>query len=264
MKAAGTIREIEARLKHGGLPAEEIEQLLLDSRAGVRRLALTYQRREERRRQEERRIEEMWQFERTYRQRGCRLIAGLDEAGRGPLAGPVVAAAVILPEDFDATGLNDSKKLTEQERLTLRQRIDRDAVAVAVGVADHRYIDEYNILQATFEAMRRAIAGLTVVPDQLLLDAVQIPGVTIPQEAIVKGDGLSHSIAAASIVAKTERDAWMARESIRYPNYGFEQNMGYGTPDHLVALERWGPTPIHRKSFAPVRERIQAKSGGGR
>lgn len=264
MKATGTIREIEEHLKRGELPPGGIEALLQDPRVGVRRLAQAYQRREERRRQEESRIEQMWRFEHTYRRRGCRFIAGLDEAGRGPLAGPVVAAAVILPENFDATGLNDSKMLSEKERLALRRRIDRDAIAVAIGWVDHRYIDEHNILQATFEAMRRALAGLGPVPDQLLLDAVRIPGVTIPQEAIIKGDRLSHSIAAASIVAKTERDGWMIREGMRYPYYNFDRNMGYGTPDHLAALERWGPSPIHRKSFAPVRERISPESAEGR
>ncbi|MDR6227295.1 ribonuclease HII [Desmospora profundinema] len=264
MKVKGTVREIAERLERGELPDGGLDILKQDPRAGVRRLVQVYQRREERQREEERRIRQMWQFERTYRGRGCRFIAGLDEAGRGPLAGPVVAAAVILPEDFDATGLNDSKKLTVEERLTLRRRIQEKALSVAVGMVDHHYIDKHNILQATYEAMRRALAGLDPVPDQLLTDAVRIPGVSIPQEPIVKGDALSHSIAAASIVAKTERDAWMLREGARYPEYGFERHMGYGTPDHLTALDRWGPCPIHRRSFAPVGERIGVKPEGGR
>lgn len=260
----GTIHEIRERLERGELPEDGIDALLRDPRAGVQQLGQTYLRRRSQHLREVQRIEEMWQFERTYRERGCRWIAGLDEAGRGPLAGPVVAAAVILPEDFDATGLNDSKKLTPEERLTLRRRIEQDALAIGIGIVDHDYIDRHNILQATYEAMRRAVAGLNPTPDQLLVDAVRIPGVSVPQESIIKGDALSHSIAAASIIAKTERDQWMVREGASYPEYGFERHMGYGTPDHLAALERWGPSPIHRKSFAPVTNRMQSKPEAGR
>lgn len=258
MKVRGTIREIEAWLaKESDVSQEVLEELLSDSRAGVRTIALRYLRKKERMKQEAVRLEKMWQTERTYWARGFRTVAGLDEAGRGCLAGPVVAAAVILPEDFDVSGLNDSKQLSPSEREELRRRIDREATAVGIGLVDVEYIDTHNILQATLEAMRRAVGNLPVSPDMLLIDALTIPGLTIPQQAIIKGDSLSHSIAAASIVAKTERDRWMEEAAARYPEYGFDQNKGYATPDHLAALDRWGPSPLHRRSFAPVRERMQ-------
>lgn len=257
MKIRGTVREIEAWLaRESDVSPEVLEQLLEDSRAGVRKVALRYLRKQERVKQERARLERMWQRERTYWAQGLR-VAGLDEAGRGCLAGPVVAAAVILPKDFDVSGLNDSKQLSASEREELRRRIDREATAVGIGMADVEYIDTHNILQATFEAMRRAVASLPVSPDALLVDALTVPGLTLPQQAIIKGDSHSHSIAAASIVAKTERDRWMEAIACRYPEYGFDQNKGYATPDHLAALDRWGPSPLHRRSFAPVRERLQ-------
>src|SRR5690606_20616531 len=129
--------------------------------------------------------------------------------------------------------------------------------AVGIGMADVEYIDAHNILQATYEAMRRAVSNLPAPPDALLVDALTVPGLAIPQQAIIKGDSLSHSIAAASIVAKTERDRWMEAPAARYPEYGLDRNQGYATPDHLAALDRWGPCPLHRRSFAPVRERLQ-------
>jgi ribonuclease HII len=254
MKVKGTIREIKERLNQGtGVTDDWIQALLRDERAGVQKLAQGYLRQQERQRRETARIEAMWQFERTYRQKGFQTIAGVDEAGRGPLAGPVVASAVILPEDFDASGLNDSKKLTEEDRLALRERILQEAIAVGVGIVDAVTIDHINILQATYEAMRRAVADLQPEPDMLLLDAVEVPGLSMAQHPIVKGDALSHSIAAASIIAKTTRDEWMREAAQRFPEYGFDRHMGYGTPDHLAALAKWGPCPLHRKSFAPVR-----------
>lgn len=261
MKVQGTIREIGERLKRDREITDSfLKALQEDPRAGVRKLAATYIRKRDARRREEERIQGMWQFERTYRAQGYRAIAGVDEAGRGPLAGPVVAAAVILPKEFEASGLNDSKKLSSEEREALRVRIETEAVAIGVGVVDNRYIDEHNILQATYEAMSSAVAKLSPAADCLLLDAVKVPGLLLPQHSIVKGDALSHSIAAASIIAKTFRDRWMAEAGEKYPNYGFEKNMGYGTPDHLAALERWGACPIHRRSFAPVGERIKKTS----
>ncbi|MFD1394688.1 ribonuclease HII [Kroppenstedtia eburnea] len=256
MSVKGTIREIKIRLEQDEEVSDSfLEALQTDSRAGVRKLATSYIKKREARRREVERMDRMWRLEREYRRQGYQAIAGVDEAGRGPLAGPVVAAAVILPLGFDATGLNDSKKLSPEERESLRVRIERDAVAVGIGVADHRYIDEHNILQATYEAMRCAVADLSPAADCLLLDAVEVPELFLPQHPIVKGDALSHSIAAASVIAKTFRDRWMTAAGEKYPQYGFEKNMGYGTPDHLAALERWGTCPIHRKSFAPVRER---------
>ncbi|OYD06461.1 ribonuclease HII [Paludifilum halophilum] len=262
MRVKGTIREIEARLSaETEITDEWIQELLQDSRAGVKKLARSYLKKRERIRREEERVQRMWDFERTYREQGYRWVAGLDEAGRGPLAGPVVAAAVIFPEDFDASGLNDSKQLTPEERLTLRRRIEEGALGTGVGIVDTRFIDQHNILQATYEAMRRAVAQLDPSPDLLLLDAVKLPGVDLPQHAIVKGDTLSHSIAAASILAKTIRDEWMIQAAERYPGYGFEHHMGYGTQEHLEALEKQGPCPLHRRSFSPVGDRIPGKEG---
>ncbi|SFJ80366.1 ribonuclease HII [Thermoflavimicrobium dichotomicum] len=233
---------------------EMLELLMADSRIGVRKLAQSYLREQERLQKERARLEAMWEYERAGWTQGYQVIAGVDEAGRGPLAGPVVAAAIVLPSDFDVTGLNDSKQLTREERNELRNRIERQAMAVGVGIVDVEYIDQYNILQATYEAMRRAIQKLSCQVDYLLVDAVKIPGISIPQQGIIKGDQLSHSIAAASIIAKTTRDEWMIQAAEKYPHYGFDKHMGYGTPEHLAALVKWGVSPIHRRSFAPVKE----------
>ncbi|SMP09676.1 RNase HII [Laceyella tengchongensis] len=253
-----TIPEIKAWLQAvDTLSPEELQELLTDDRVGVRKLAESYQREQARKQKERERVAKMWQYERECWSNGLTLVAGVDEAGRGPLAGPVVAAAVILPPTFDATGLNDSKQLSEEMRTVLKQRIEQEALAVGVGIVDAAHIDKHNILQATYHAMRIALSQLTPSPQAILADAVKIPGVDIPQQGIVKGDSLSHSIAAASIIAKTTRDEWMKRAAQMYPAYGFEQHMGYGTPEHLEALRRFGPTPLHRRSFAPVREVIE-------
>ncbi len=176
-------------------------------------------------------------------------ICGIDEVGRGPLAGPVYAAAVILPKDCDILYINDSKKLSEKKREALSAEIKEKAVAWAIGVADNRRIDEINILQATYEAMRQAIKKLEIKPDILLNDAVTIPLVDIKQVPIIKGDAKSATIAAASIVAKVARDALMAEYAEEYPGYGFERNKGYGTAEHIAAIKEMGVTPIHRMSF---------------
>ncbi|MBN2908250.1 ribonuclease HII [Polycladomyces sp. WAk] len=257
MRVPETIQSIKKRLERGEVTEAFLAQLKQDERVGVQKLMASYLRKREQKRKEAARLEEMWRFERMFREQGCQRIAGIDEAGRGPLAGPVVAAAVILPEDFDPTGLNDSKQLSAEERATLRKRIERHAVAIGIGIVETDFIDTYNILQATYEAMRRAVADLPVRPDQLLIDAVEVPELPIPQHAIIKGDQLSHSIAAASVIAKTVRDQWMIEQAARYPQYGFEKHMGYATPEHLAALAEWGPCPLHRRSFAPIRELVQ-------
>lgn len=177
------------------------------------------------------------------------VIAGIDEVGRGPLAGPVIACAAILPKDHLILELNDSKKLSEKKRERLFDVLRKEAVAFAFGCASPERIDEINILQATYEAMREAISKLSVRPDLLLNDAVTIPGVEISQVPIVGGDGKSVSIAAASILAKVTRDRLMAEYDAVYPGYGFAKNKGYGTAEHIAALKRLGPCPIHRKSF---------------
>ena len=193
------------------------------------------------------RIESLMVFEHEYE--GYGLIAGIDEVGRGPLAGPVMAGAVILPKDHPILYLNDSKKLTEKKREELYEVIMKEAVAVGIGMASEQRIDEINILNATYEAMREAIGKLAPQPNILLNDAVKIPGVSIRQVPIIKGDAKSASIAAASIVAKVTRDRLMAEYEKIYPGYGFASNKGYGAQAHIDALKKMGPTPIHRRSF---------------
>ena len=193
------------------------------------------------------RIETMKVYEKEYETHGW--VCGIDEVGRGPLCGPVVASAVILPKDCQILYLNDSKKLSEKKREELYDVIMEQAIAVGVGMATPQRIDEINILQATYEAMRIAISNLKVSPDLLLNDAVTIPGVDIKQVPIIKGDAKSVSIAAASIVAKVTRDRLMVEYEEVLPGYGFASNKGYGSAMHIEALQKIGPTPIHRQSF---------------
>lgn len=202
---------------------------------------------EEKLQAERERLELMREYEHTYA--ACHAICGIDEAGRGPLAGPVVAGAAILPEDCEILFLNDSKKLSEKRREELFLEIKDKAVAWSVGIVGPDVIDEINILQATYEAMRRAIAGLSVQPDILLNDAVTIPGVEINQVPIIKGDAKSVSIAAASILAKVTRDHMMTEYETLFPEYGFAKHKGYGTAVHIAAIRQFGPCPIHRRSF---------------
>ena len=208
---------------------------------------------EKKRRQEERlkkelaRLEAMSVYEREYA--ACGAICGIDEAGRGPLAGPVVAGAVILPKDEQILYVNDSKKLSEKKRELLYDEIMERALAVGVGIVGPERIDEINILQATYEAMRLAVGQLEMRPDILLNDAVTIPGIDIQQVPIVKGDAKSVSIAAASIIAKVTRDRLMREYDQVFPEYGFASNKGYGTKSHIEALKALGPTPIHRRTF---------------
>ena len=193
------------------------------------------------------RLETMKEFEREYDY--CQYICGIDEVGRGPLAGPVVAGAVILPKDETILYLNDSKKLSEKKREALYEEIMDKAVATGLGMVGPGRIDEINILQATYEAMRQAIGNLKFRPDLLLNDAVTIPEVDIPQVPIIKGDAKSLSIAAASIIAKVTRDRLMVEYDKLMPGYDFASNKGYGTKAHMEALKKLGPTPIHRRSF---------------
>ena len=196
---------------------------------------------------ERERLARMREYEDTYA--AVSAICGIDEAGRGPLAGPVVAGAVILPKDCEILFLNDSKKLSEKKREALFLEIQEKAETWSVGVVGPEVIDEINILQATYQAMRKAIAGLKVQPELLLNDAVTIPGVEIPQVPIVKGDAKSLSIAAASIMAKVTRDHLMVEYDQIYLQYGFAKHKGYGTAAHIAALKEYGPCPIHRRSF---------------
>lgn len=192
---------------------------------------------------------DMWRIENGYFAEGIELICGVDEAGRGPLAGPVCAAAVILPANVDIPGLNDSKKLTDKRRRELFPVIKETAIAYGIAFADHAEIDEINILQATYLAMERAIRMLDVKPELLLIDGNRAKDFGIPVQTVVHGDSLSASIAAASILAKVTRDDLMLEMAEKYPAYGFEVHKGYGTKAHYAALEQFGPSQIHRMSF---------------
>lgn len=191
----------------------------------------------------------MWEYEQKHIQEGFKLICGVDEAGRGPLAGPVCAAAVILPYNIDIPGLNDSKKLSDKKRRELFPILCEKAVAYAIAFAQHKEIDEINILQATFLAMERAINGLNMKPDFVLIDGNRTKDFGIPAETVIGGDGKSASIAAASILAKVTRDNYMMEMAEIYPNYGFEIHKGYGTKAHYASIIENGPSPIHRISF---------------
>lgn len=224
-----------------------IHKYEMDSRTGVKKLVAAAQKKLGQLQAERTRIYEMSAYERQYAQYAC--VCGIDEAGRGPLAGPVVAGAVILPKDCEILYLNDSKQLSAKKREELYDVIVSRAAAYGIGMADCRRIDEINILQATYEAMREAINNLGVIPDILLNDAVTIPDVEIRQVPIVKGDAKSVSIAAASILAKVTRDRVMDSYDRTYPGYGFAANKGYGSKAHIEALQRLGPCEIHRRTF---------------
>ena len=224
-----------------------VEKYEADSRAGVQSLVSQAKKRMEALEAEKQRIWELSRYEREYADMGY--ICGIDEVGRGPLAGPVVAGAVILPKNCDILYINDSKQLSEKKREELYDVIMEKAVAVGLGYSTPERIDEINILQATYEAMRKAIGELTVRPDLLLNDAVTIPEVSIRQVPIIKGDAKSISIGAASIVAKVTRDRLMVQYDEIYPQYGFASNKGYGAKVHIEALQKFGPCPIHRKTF---------------
>lgn len=185
---------------------------------------------------------------------GLTKIAGVDEVGVGPLAGPVLAAAVVLPEGLSLRGVDDSKKLTAALRMELAVKIHAHALGVGIGIVEVEDIDRLNIYRAAIEAMRRAVLALPILPEHVVVDARHIPGLTIPQTPLVDGDARSYSIAAASIVAKVARDRMMCELDQLYPEYGFRDHMGYGTPQHLAAIARYGPSPIHRRSFTPVRQ----------
>ena len=197
-----------------------------------------------------------WVYEKQTRSKGFLTVVGLDEAGRGPLAGPVVAAAVILPPDFDHNGIRDSKLMTPAAREKMFLRLNSEAVAIGVGIISPEVIDEINILRATHAAMKAALSDLSVVFDFILVDGLPVSGLPAPSMAIVKGDSKSVSIGAASIIAKVTRDRIMVELDDEYPQYGFAGHKGYCTSDHVAAIKRYGPCPHHRKSFAPISERI--------
>ncbi|MGB9813434.1 MAG: ribonuclease HII [Thermovenabulum sp.] len=199
---------------------------------------------------EEERLKQLFKFEKDLRKKGYKLIAGVDEAGRGPLAGPVVAAAVILPEDVFIPNLKDSKLLSEKKREEVYEEIVKNAIAYSFSVVDERYIDENNILKATLFAMKNAVLGLKIPPDYVIVDALKIPEIDFPQEGIKGGDRICGTIAAASIIAKVERDRIMKRYHDIYPQYDFLHNKGYGTKKHIESIKKYGYSPIHRKTFS--------------
>lgn len=245
-KKIGVIKE-ELKAAEDIMLPSFIEAYQMDERAGVVKLVEQAKKRLEKLEAERARTEALKKYEKEYSMYAH--ICGIDEVGRGPLAGPVVAGAVILPKDCDILYINDSKKLSAAKREELYDIILEKAVAVGIGMASPQRIDEINILQATYEAMREAISKLGVEPDILLNDAVTIPGVAIKQVPIIKGDAKSISIGAASIVAKVTRDRLMVEYDKIMPEYGFASNKGYGSAEHIAALKKYGPTPIHRRSF---------------
>lgn len=250
-----SIKEIEEIL----LCNKEVsEELLLkikdDERIGVQKAYLKWKTKQEKENKLEMEFEAMLQFEREIRAYGLRYIAGIDEVGRGPLAGPVIAAAVILPEDFRLLGLTDSKKVNKKQREEFYDAIYQRAISIGIGVISSEEIDRVNIYEATKLAMLKAIDELSILPEHLLIDAMKLPS-QIPQTSIIKGDSKSVSIAASSIIAKVTRDRYMEQLSETFPQYGFETNMGYGTSEHLDAIDQFGVMSEHRRSFAPVRER---------
>lgn len=244
-----TIADIKKELEAADMISREqlLEEYKSDLRAGVQKLLQNAEKEKNMLQKERERLAGMREYENRYA--SYTHICGIDEVGRGPLAGPVVAGAVILPKEAEILYINDSKQLSEKKREQLYEQIMEQAVAVGIGIVPPAVIDEINILQATYEAMRVAISKLEVAPDLLLNDAVTIPGVFVKQVPIIKGDAKSVSIAAASIVAKVTRDRMMIEYDKLYGEYGFAQNKGYGAAIHIEALKKYGPSPIHRASF---------------
>ncbi|MGR3763842.1 ribonuclease HII [Rossellomorea sp. NS-SX7] len=248
-----TIKEIKSLVDQMSEDDPLFEQLHKDKRKGVQKIIENYNRNKQRLKKEKEEFVKLTVFEQKLYGEGFSLIAGIDEVGRGPLAGPVVAAAVILPKDFYLAGLNDSKKLSESKRNEYFDVIRKNAHSIGIGMIEAEEIDSINIYEATKKAMHHAIADLDCNPDYLLIDAMKLQ-TPYPQESIIKGDSKSISIAAASIIAKVTRDRLMKEYAVKYPGYGFGQNAGYGTKEHLDGLREKGVTPIHRRSFAPVKD----------
>ena len=248
-----TIKEVKERLATiDELDHPFFEELILDGRAGVQAAISKRKRELQKQVDEDLRLEKMLAYEKELYTQGIQLIAGVDEVGRGPLAGPVVAAAVILPENCKIPGLNDSKKIPKSKHKEIYEDVLQNAIAIGIGVKDNQVIDQVNIYEATKLAMMEAIGQLDPQPQHLLIDAMRLD-LPISQTSIIKGDANSLSIAAASIVAKVTRDQMMEEFDREYPGYDFAQNAGYGTAKHLAGLDKLGVTPIHRRSFEPIK-----------
>jgi ribonuclease HII len=249
-----TITEIKSHIENiTGTNDPFLLHILQDERKGVHQLIHSWRKKMEKNERLKEKFLEMSVFENKWRSIGYEMIAGIDEVGRGPLAGPVVAAAVILPKDFFLAGIDDSKKLSEKKRLEYDEIIRKEALAVSISMINAEEIDRINIYEATKKAMKEAIEFLDPKPDFLLIDAMKIE-TPYTSESIIQGDAKSISIAAASIVAKVARDGLMKEISLRYPAFGFQRNMGYGTKEHILAIQQHGITTYHRKSFAPVKD----------
>ena len=244
-----TIKEISFLLKNNSVSPETLDFLKKDERIGVNKLLQAYYTRLKKDEAERARLFKMTKYERQLREEGFSVIAGIDEAGRGPLAGPVVASAVILPVDVQFEGLNDSKKMSPQKRDLLFEKIEKEAVDLGIGIISAEEIDRINVHKASLNAMKMALESMYLDADYLLVDGFAIPGLDVPQKALPKGDALSLSIAAASVVAKVTRDRIMLKMHHEYPEYGFDRHKGYGTAIHMDAIERCGLSPEHRRSF---------------
>ncbi|GAA6114679.1 ribonuclease HII [Apilactobacillus apinorum] len=251
-----SINEIKEQLKQvNDLNSDLILKYSQDSRIGVQKLITQTKKRIKKFDDQKAAFQERLKFERDFWSKGIEIVAGVDEVGRGPLAGPVVTCAVVLPEDFSIYEVNDSKQLSEKKRYELASKIKDKALDYSYGIADNKLIDDINIYEATRVAMKQAVMGLKKTPDELIVDAMQIP-VDIDQLRLIKGDAKSASVSAASILAKTYRDDLMKQYDKEYPEYDFANNAGYGTKKHLDALYKYGATPIHRKNFKPVTDLI--------
>ena len=259
MEAAIPVAQLAAMLKARTLSPEIAEQLAADNRIGVIKLLEKWKKDQEKENREKQRLNQLYKYERLLRQQGYSHIAGIDEAGRGPLAGPVTIGYVILPLDCHLPQLNDSKKLTAAQREGLYQLILEKALCATSFVVDVPVIDEINIYQATRQGMYSVIKEAALKPDAVLIDAVPLPELTIHNQSLIGGDAISASIAAASIIAKVERDRIMKDLSLEYPQYGFDQHKGYGTAEHIQALHKYGPCPIHRQTFEPVKSLINSE-----
>lgn len=259
-----SLRELQELIGERGpeVYAQVIEVLGNDPRGGAQKLVRHCQAQLDEWKREKERLGRMFSYERQVWAMGYRLVAGIDEVGRGPLAGPVVAAAVILPGEVILPGLEECRRLSGKRRQELYEELKEKALAIGVGMVHPNGIDEANVMMATYKAMVKAVQDLSISPDFLLIDSLHLPGVSQPQAPIAGGDGQSCSIAAASVVAKMVRDEHMIELDKIYPQYGFASHKGYGTLEHREALEKYGPCPVHRKSYGSVRDILSLSSGG--
>ncbi len=247
-----TIKQVEEFFAQGQVDADFLAACANDSRKAVGTLLRRYQREQA----DKERVAGLYRYEREFWAKGCELVAGVDEAGRGPLAGPVSVATVILPHDLYLPKINDSKKISAKVREELYDEIMAKALAVKAVFVDAKTIDRVNIYQATINGMYESIFGLEQAADAVLIDAVKLENLNVPSLSIIKGDAKSASIAAASIIAKVNRDRLMDKYDQEYPQYGFAHHKGYGTAEHIAALRQYGPCPLHRHSFEPIRSMV--------